>query len=145
MSKVISFQVSTKRGGRLRTLQVRVYENVKEMRKAGKAYLELTGMGGDVTDSVGLAQTFELVRYKPNDEEEKRPAVGYIRLSKSHVGSGVIVHEVAHVANAIYRQDVEPQRGPSTETIENEEIFCHIIGDLTSRIINKLYDHGVYE
>ena len=136
----VSFQVSTRHSGRLRTLKVCVYDSFAALRRAGRAYSKRTGAAtGGMERAYGLAQTADWARVSPGGLVRRLPQVGVMRLCRKAIGSGTVAHEVAHIAVAIYRQDV----GRTFPNMKREEVFCYLVGELSQKVVSGLYRHKV--
>ena len=137
---VVRFQVSTRHSGRLRTLQVRVYDTYAALRRAGVTYAKRgRTASGCIGRAYGLAQTADWVRISPGGLVRRQPQVGVLRLCRKLTNAGTVAHEVAHVAVAIYRQDV----GRTFPNMKREEVFCYLVGELSQKVVSGLYRHKV--
>jgi hypothetical protein len=87
---------------------------------------------------MGVAHSFEIILVGSDGTEIKKPEAGIIRLWKKELRAGLVTHEVAHIACAIYDQDWAPQHGGTKDCIENEEVFCDILGSLTGRLVDAM-------
>ena len=138
MANQVRFQVSTRNSGRLRTIQVLVYSTVEEMRKAGEGFRQRNERDcaeGGLEGSHALAQSLQKLRVFKSGRTRRLPTAGYIRFYLSHLPAGTIVHESTHMAIAIYQQDV----ARTVPDMEREEKLCYLVGDITQRIVDKLY------
>mgnify|MGYP001560493830 CR=1 FL=1 len=137
---MVRFQVSTRHSGRLRTLQVRVYDTYAALRRAGLAYGRRAGTAtGGIGRAYGLAQTADWVRVYPSGRVRRQPPVGYMRLCRKACGVGTIAHEVTHIAVAIYKQDV----AKTFPDMKREEGLCYLVGELSQKVVSGLYRHKV--
>ena len=134
-----SFRVSTKHSGRLRQVRVTVYDDIDELRRDASSgrWRSLKDAGDTPVDTLGVCHRTEW-----QSDGKSLPLCAHIRLHKDHMGVGIVTHEIAHAALFMYELD-NPER-LTTEDIEHEEVFCHILGDLTSRVVSKLYAKGYY-
>lgn len=138
------FQISTRWTGRKRTIQVYVHNTAIDLQKAGARYNKKIGALGSIGDAVGLCQSFRRETLV-NGEWIQKPDAGIIRLTKNALTTGVISHEAAHMASNIYEHDWLESHGAPWEDIENEEILAYLVGDITSKIVRKLYRLGYYD
>lgn len=130
-----TFQITTNQSSRKRTVKVAIYDDLEKLRKDATRWTKRArGVNEDFSDCLGTAHRFEHINV---DTEESYPKCGYIRLHKDHLRTGIITHEVSHMAIWIYELDNKNEL--STEDNENEEIFCHILGDLCAKLVNRLY------
>lgn len=126
------FRVSTRAAGALRLVAVQVYEDLAGLREAATRYV-----GADpehFTEALGVCHAYA----------EPGPTAALIRLWSQRLGTSVVVHEITHAAMGIYRQDWQPEHGAPHEDLENEEVLCYLIGDLTSRVVDRLHHYGMY-
>jgi len=131
------FQISTRNSGRLRTVQVCIYDTREALERAGNRYQDKNGYEERVGGAMhGLAQT-HWREMQVGKRWVKMPDAGYIRLWKGALRTGIITHECSHVAIAIYEQDV----AKTFKHHENNETFCYILGDLAAKLVNGLYRH----
>lgn len=130
------FRISTRNSGRLRTINVWVYDTVEELRTAGERHSKRIGSNETGFDQAyGLTQSFTGVRVYESGATRRDPRAGHIRLCKQHLLTGIISHESTHMAVAIYREDV----GKTIPDMEREEKLCYLVGDICSKIVNRLY------
>lgn len=141
---ILNFQVSTRQSGRRRVVRVKVYDDLERLRRDANRY--------DSSVSITIAPTGRYTGTWASDAlavahsraEPDSPYAGMIRLWRGRLGTSVVVHEVAHIASGLYRLDHEGEHGPVHANIDNEEVLCYLIGDLTALIVDKLYDYGCY-
>lgn len=143
-----TFRVTTRHSGRKRAVTVKVYDQLDDMRTAADRYARRNGTSepGKFGDAHGITHAFQMMSIGPDGEvESASEAAALVRLWRHRLGTGVVTHEVGHAAAAIYEQDWLPEHGPIHDSLNNEEVFCYLIGDLASRIVKQLYRHGMYE
>lgn len=134
----VRFQISTRWTGRLRTIQVYVHDTARELRHAGDRYNRSIGSSSYIGHAVGLCQSS--IRERLVDEEWVRlPDAGTIRFTRNSLKTGVISHEATHMASNIYDQDWREEHSAPWDDIANEEILAYLVGDITSKIVRKLY------
>lgn len=141
MSRV-HFQISTRWTERKRTIQVYVHDTPEDLRLAGNAYNKAIGAEGNLEHAVGLCQSHYSEKLK-NGEWVLTEAAGVIRLTRENLKTGVISHEAAHMAVNIYDQDWRQEHGDPYDDIDNQEILAYLVGDITSKIVNKLYEKNL--
>lgn len=136
---MIQFQISTRNTGRLRTVQVCVYDTVEELRQAGVKHAQQ--FTPDITEgfdaAYGLAQSFDKIHVYQSGKVKRLPPAGFIRLWKGALRTGIITHECTHMAVAIYKQDI----AKTIPDMEREEKLCYLVGDLSARLVNRLYHY----
>jgi len=143
----LTFRVTTRHSGRKRAVTVKVYDDLDDMRTAATRYARHNGTSepGSFGDAHGVTHAFQVMTIGPDGEvQSSSEAAALIRFWRQRLGTGVVTHEVAHAAAAIYEQDWLPNHGPIHEGLANEEVFCYLVGDLASRIVKQLYRHGMY-
>lgn len=126
------FRVSTRAAGTPRGVAVKVYTDVHDLRAAARRYI-----GAELhhfNEALGVCHAYT----------EPGPTMALIRLWRQRLGTSVVVHEVTHAAMGIYRQDWQPEHGAPHEDLENEEVLCYLVGNLTSRIVDRLHHYGMY-
>lgn len=135
---MIQFQISTRNSGRKRTVQVCVYDTVDELREAGRAHSKQ--ITPDITEgfdnAYGLCQSHDRIKVYESGAIRRMPDAGFIRLWKGALRTGIITHECTHMAVAIYKQDV----AKTIPDMDREEKLCYLVGDLSARLVNKLYE-----
>lgn len=137
---VKQFQISTRCSGRLRIIQVCVYDTVEEMRKAGERHSKSIGSGSIGLDKCwGLCQSFDKELIYSDGRVERSPQAGFIRLVKEALKMGIITHEATHMAWGIYRDDVQK----TIPDMEREEKLCYLVGDIASQITKRLYKYNL--
>lgn len=128
-------------------MRVSVYPDVKRLREVARRYSETGGYAEQhesFTKALGVTHSVDIRHIGADGSETKSPVAAHIRLWEGALGTGVITHEVTHAAMAVYNQDCLESQGPVHSDMPQEEILCYLVGDLTSRIVNKLYEFGYY-
>lgn len=145
MALLKSFRVSTRHSGSRRFVRVSVYSDVDSMRAAALRHSRREGWIKDdeYSGAHGVTHIHDVRFYGPGGEETRSPVAAHIRVYDGALGTGVVTHEIAHAALAIFNQDCL-EDGAVHEGMEREEILCYLIGDLSSRIVNKIYEFGFY-
>lgn len=137
---MIRFQCSTTASGRRRTVQVHVYDDVERMRRAASQWRAKPDSHYDRAE--GVTHCVERRRYEPDGTVVIHPSAGIIRLWTGRLTTEVVAHEAAHMACGIYRMD--HNGNDPNEDMEDEEVLCYLVGELTRGIVNGLYRHGVW-
>jgi hypothetical protein len=143
----LTFRVTTRHSGRKRAVTVKVYDTVEELRAAAEAFTRRRGaeQTGEFDRAWGVTHSFDSVMFNEQGEVERQgEAAALIRLWRQRLGTSVVTHEVCHAASGIYRSDCHDEHGPVHDDMDNEEIYCYLVGDLTARIVNRLYHYGMY-
>lgn len=133
------FQISTNRSGRNRTFNVRVYDDLKAMRRDAANWTKrVRGESEDFGGALGVTHRNERLTVSEGKDDVSHDLVGMIRIHRSALRTGIITHEVAHAALWVFELDCGGR--PTTENHEQEEVFCHIVGSLTAKFVHKLYE-----
>lgn len=143
---VKSFKVSTRHSGERRFVRVSVYPDAGSMRKAALRHSQRQGYirEDEYSAAHGVTHSIDVLHIGADGSERRSPTAAHIRVYDGALGTGVLTHEVTHAALAIYGQDCLKGQGPVHEDMPQEEILCYLVGDLTARIVNKLYAFGYY-
>jgi hypothetical protein len=64
-----------------------------------------------------------------------------IRLVHGDCGADVTTHEAVHAALYFYQHQIQK----TIPDIEREEILCHLASEIIGKMVDALYDRGVYE
>lgn len=142
------FRVSTRSSGRRRFVRVSVYDTVEELRAAAHRYTQSVGTyeEGEFSHAYGVTHSFSRFHVMPDGSIGwSGPSASHIRLWRGALGSSVVTHEAAHAAMGIYGQDCLEKDGPVHDSMDNEEIFCYLLGDLSRAIVDRLYHYELYE
>ncbi len=140
---MVEFQVSTRWTGTKRVVKVRVYDGVESLRRDADRWDDRRDIPGDNDDVYGVCHRFERTLIHKDGTRESTPYCAYIRLVKDGCRTGIISHECTHAALWIYQLGNDMKMDPMVDDIEKEEELCYLVGDLTSKVVNKLYEHGV--
>lgn len=139
---MIQFQISTRNSGRKRTIQVCIYDTVKELREAADKHNKRIGNTETGLDKAhGLCQSLERVFVYDSGRIRRTPTAGFIRLYKPALKTGIIAHEATHMAVAIYKQDVQK----TIPDMDREETLCYLVGDITSQIVRGIYKYNLLQ
>ena len=144
---VKSFRVSTRRSGRRRIVRVSVYAHVERLREVARMYTETGGYAEQqesFTRALGVTHSVDIRHIGADGSETRSPVAAHIRLCEEALGTGVITHEATHAALAIYEQDCLEDQGAVHDGLPQEEALCYLVGDLASKIVNKLYEFNYY-
>jgi hypothetical protein len=146
---VISFQISTNHSGKHRTIKVFVYDSKKELRTAAHKYSlrNYEPEDEEYYNSAGaLTHSFQRFKMAEDGIVMMHENSNIIRLSKDQIGSETICHESAHAALHIYHIDCVKEADVAEEHINSgNEQLCYLVGDITKKIVNKLYEYGCYD
>lgn len=86
----------------------------------------------DHSETLGVCHRFHMM-----DD----PLCAIVRLTPSHIGIGVVSHEMAHAAVWIHELDNQFKKPLDCS---NDEPFAWVLGELVRQTVNKLYEKGVY-
>ena len=134
-----AFTVSTSQTGRLRRVRVVVYDTADEMRQAARRYRR--GADDGYINAIGLSQPRSQYSFAADGSEVAYPGAGVVRLVKDEMGAAVLSHEMVHMALAIYREDFGET---ALDSMENEEVLCHIVSDLVRSANRQFWEAGIY-
>lgn len=129
--------------------RVWVYDSIEELRKDASTHNESRGLESDDGDILGVSHHYvrEVIDKKGKVEKRKND-VGIIRLSKDHLTTEIVAHELLHAALWHYRMEYGTEREfeGSTENADfgtgccdEEENLCHIYGQMFRDMTKKLY------
>lgn len=143
---MIEFQVSTKHAGDRQRIKVMVYDTVEQLRRACRKrdgfYGVVQATDGWYDQMVATTNSIEAYDYADGQESNVRQhiTIRFARDRLKHYGpTEIIVHESTHAAIRIYRTAVNKP----LDEIENEETLCYLVGDISRKVVNKLYEKGV--
>lgn len=143
----MTFRATTRHSGRRRTVVVKVYDDLAEMRAAAQAYADRTGTSapGSFGDAHGVTHAYQSLSIGADGQVvSQSDTAALVRFWRQRLGTGVVTHEATHAAAAIYEQDWLPGNGSVHDSLANEEVLCYLVGDLASRIVKRLYHYGMY-
>lgn len=139
------FQISTKHTGPKRVIKVMVYESRARLQRAAR---KRDGFYRDVSErswydkTAALTNCLSLAEIKPDGTVVAAKPYITIRLAQDALGerpTEIIAHEATHAAVYLYQHDVQK----TIPNLEKEEILCYLVGDITRKVVNKLYEHSV--
>lgn len=137
---LVRFQVSTRYSGRLRIVQVCVYDTFKEMRTAAARWSAVDeGRKDTYYNCAAVAQTFRKFSVRASGYSRQLPLAGFLRLCRKNVCGEVISHEAGHLALSIYQSDVQK----TIPDKQHEETLCYLIGQITGKVVDGLYRYKV--
>jgi hypothetical protein len=137
------FRITAERRLTPSNITVIVYDTKKAMMTACRAYDERWGIKQKASwYAAGLAVTSSTDSYHVSKAgnrvfEPKKHII--IRFWKRHLGTEVVSHEAAHAAVRIYKG-----RRQQLRSIDHEEDLCYLVGEISRKIVNKLYDKGIW-
>lgn len=138
--------MSTRHSGSRRFVRVSVYPDVGSMRAAALKHSQREGYirEDEYSGAHGVTHSIDVLHIGADGSQIRSPMAAHIRMYDGALGTGVLTHEVTHASLAIYNQDCLEEQGPVHDEMPQEEILCYLVGDLTARIVNKLYSFGYY-
>ena len=134
-----TFVLHTRSSGRERKVRCVVYDELRQMQVAAEKW-----SGEDHSKTLAVSQPSYAYILEEDGTEIGQPGAGYIRLARERMGGTIVSHEALHMALAIYRDDWQAEHGPPENSMENEEVLCHIMSDLIDEAIRKFYKAGIY-
>lgn len=125
------FRVASSALGHRDEVHVFLYATLDEMRTASQAFND-----EPVPDAMGITQAW-------TDEDGRTGAV-LIRLTRGHLNTEIVVHEVHHASTALYGSRVGDRISRRVHLNHFNEPFAHLHGELTARVVDHLYRLGCY-
>jgi hypothetical protein len=127
-----------------RQVRIVVYDDLRGLRIAAARHDNRTRPArhkrrGEFTDTLGICHRYEW----QNHDGESHPLCATVRLAAEHTGIGIVSHELAH-ATVWIRELHHDEPGPPL-TCADDEAFAWTLGDLVSKTVNALWDHGIYD
>ena len=132
---------------------VYVYDDLKQMRKDSDQYDEKIGHETDNGNILGISHHYIREKVEKDGSSERRRDIGIIRLSKKHLATEIVAHELLHAALWNYRVNYGTER-EGEGSLENadfgnscnddEETLCHIYGQMFRDLTRKLYKKGLW-
>lgn len=133
-----TFPVTT-HGKRHAAVEVRVYSSRASMIRGLRSRHRRNGsLIEDGWYEGTAAATSPFSRMTPPHGHWRHEAV--IFLTKDNCGSTVVSHEASHAAWFFYREQVQK----TVPDMEREEVFCHLVSEITGKMVNGLYEAGCY-
>lgn len=120
------FTLAVLHNGQRRTVKVHIYDAQRDMVEAGRKW------NGDpaLSDRTAALVQAHMGHHNPQ---------AIARFCTEHLQANIIVHEMVHAAQAIYRWDHPEIDHPASEhfTHYNEQ-FAHLVSDLYDGMMSKL-------
>lgn len=123
-------------------MRVIIYDEVEALRESAQKFSSQEP--GHFDEAFGVTQSYQPWLDDPPGSTDG-PAAGIIRLWREALGTSVVVHEITHIACAIYRRDHRPEHGSVDDSMDSEEVLAYLVGNLSRSIVNQLYKRGYYE
>ncbi len=139
--------ITTELSGRSREVEVHLYDSLGEMRRAATKFGKRIGEEIENGHFNGaLAVTHGFRRYSIDADagrEVEQPAAAILRLVRGHLWPEVISHEVAHLAQWLYRIDTLETCGDDDDKAldhfnSDNEPFAYMLGGLFATIWDML-------
>lgn len=120
-------------------VQVKVHDNLRAMRSAvtqqDRRWYGRRKKLQPTTDLMAVCQRFHM---------RDSPVCSIVRFAKSHVGAGIVAHELTHTAVWMWEIKHQFKDVPITHDHDDEEWFAWILGELVRRTTQKFHEHGIY-
>ncbi|MFD0841217.1 hypothetical protein [Williamsia serinedens] len=110
-----------------------MYDTVEAMRAAGTRF-----NGNDVSDAVGLCQCINRVVVDRDGRATSHADSVIVRLSRSHLTTQIVVHEMNHAATAIYGSSLQGHELAIDVLDHTNETLAHLQSDLTATLVGRL-------
>lgn len=130
-------RVSSTATGVRREVRVYLYDDLAQMRTAGGRF-----NGGDFADCEGMTQVVNSLRVDYDGREHRRVASVIVRLSRTHLQTEVIVHELNHAAVAIYGDSLRGDERARDVLDHCNETLAYLQSDLTAAVLARLANLG---
>jgi len=146
---MIEFQVSTRHTGPSRRIKVFTYPDINGLsqatRKRDGYYGLVQNEEGYYTRMSAITQYIDAAHVTHDDpaEDEFKPFIT-MRFAKDrllHRPTEIIAHESTHAALFILRHDAP--EAALFEDIEAQEKLCYLTGDITRKVVNKMYEKKI--
>lgn len=128
--------ITTELTGRVRKIDVMLYDTLGQMRAATHRWNKVTGEDGRMDHSLAVCQSFSRIRVYKNGSEKELPNVLIVRFVRGHLSPEIVAHEVTHAASHLYGIDYLPMLGVSEVAKDHfqadNEDFAYIVGNLFS-------------
>lgn len=146
---MIEFQISTRHTGTKRRIKVMVYDNVQQLKRATRKRDGFYGFVQTPAWYEQMAATTNFIEISDVDVDEVadppddsfKPYIT-VRLSRDKLHqypTEIVTHESTHAAIFLFNCDVKK----TLKRVENQEILCYLVGEISRKIVNKLYEKGV--
>lgn len=132
---MMKFQVTTNHLSLPCRVYVHIYDTVEEMRAACLRYNDEFQ---DLSDTYGVCHRRTVVDSKTH-EDVRHEAI--VRLAAPNTPTGIVAHELTHAAAYFYMQEYRLNKRTK---IDDEEVLCHLVGDLVHKVTDKLYEYKVW-
>jgi hypothetical protein len=151
---MIEFQISTKHTGEYRRIKVMVYDTIAQLKRATR---KRDGFYGWVQDPqwydqmAATTNAHSLVKVGDDPKNPDEPSIPYItiRLSRDKLRqypTEIVAHESTHAALYLYKHDCQDDvEGDQIllHDLEKEETLCYLVGEISRKVVNKLYEKAV--
>lgn len=116
-------------------VRVKVYKRVSALRGACTQYANRIDdkTDCDFSDTLGICHRFHTF----ND-----PLCAIVRLAEPNIGTGIVAHELCHVA--VWMWEIHNKFENVPLTCDNDEWFCWVLGELVRQTTIKLIEKGIY-
>lgn len=126
-----------------REVRVVVYDSLKGLRVAATRYDNRTRSrrrrrSGEFNETLGICHRFE---WRDQDTGASMPLCAIVRLARPHLGAGVVSHELTHAT--VWMRELAV--GDAPLKADDDELFCWVLGELVSHVVDEMYERGVYE
>lgn len=147
---MIEFQVSTRHTGPKRRIKTFIYPSIEGLSRATR---KRDGFYGMVQDEEGYYTRMSAITqyidaaHIPGDQEpddaDFKPFIT-MRFARDRLlerPTEIIAHESTHAALFILRHD-QPEAA-LFDDIEAQEKLCYLTGDITRKVVNKMYEKRI--
>jgi hypothetical protein len=135
--------INTYLSGVEREIEVYLYDDKLKLRRAARDHGKRWEMDGSgFANAVGVTHGYTRIGIGSDGTETPHPQAATLRFARGFLTPEIVAHEVAHVAQHLYRLDIYDsveQDGKEHWNAANEE-FAHLLGALFTTIWTLLED-----
>jgi len=132
-------RLSTRATGERVWVRVWVYDDLAELRDDAARFSPRE----DFSDALGVCQTYFVMGEDGPEHDPTAPLV--IRLWRGALSTRVVAHEVSHAAAELYGRTLDRSTPAVGHLHAANETLAYLHGDLTSRLVDRLYALGYYD
>ena len=81
--------------------------------------------------------------FEDSHDNRYESQMGEVLLCEEDLGSRIVTHELTHMVIGYYSERINGGLAIIEDDMENEEIFCYLLGDCISYVYNVLYDYNI--
>lgn len=132
-------------GGKPSSIAVNIFRDNKQMHKYASTHVRYTPEDADATGLCISNSITETTTVTGHLIKEPKIQAATLFLSKEHLSTGIVCHEILHAAIAVYRDNYKADVVLKCGKIKNEEVLCYIYDDLFTQMNLKLHSEGLWK